>query len=65
MLSAVANAPNPTPVEIWNEFAATSREWANLYNMRQPGTINARELQLWNRMKKQWPEVRKAMDSTY
>lgn len=64
-IPGIAHAPETSPWEIWNEFAETANEWARLSNRRQPGIINAAEMRLWNQMKRQWPEVRKAIDSTY
>lgn len=58
------NAP-ANPADAWNVFARDANEWAKLRNSDQRNVINAREIMLWNKMKEEWPEVRKSVDKLY
>lgn len=64
---AQAPAPELPPwLKLWNDFAQMANEWGQLAERRSSiHEINAREYVLWERMKKKWPEVRKAVDQTY
>lgn len=64
-IPVIADGPGLTPGDVWNDFAITVGEWAQMYNVRQPGGINAKELRMWEEVKRKWPGAKRAIDSTY
>ena len=58
-------ASKPDSIARANEFALAYREWGALYENRNPGELDAREIRAWKLLKEKFNALRKHIDLEY